>query len=114
MTKLEKPLLLWDGDCGFCRRWITRWQYLTGEKVDYAPFQEKGDQFPEIPKESFINSVQLVEPDGKIYRGAEAVFRTLAYAPGRRWMLWVYQRVPGAAPLTEWGYRFVARHRSTF
>jgi len=111
MMHLEKPLLLYDGDCHFCRRWIIRWKSFTGNSVDYAPFQERGGDFPEIPKEAYEASVQLVTPAGEQFRGAEAVFRTLAYAPGRRWMLWAYQRIPGIAPLTEWGYRFVARHR---
>ena len=42
------------------------------------------------------------------------MFRTLALAPGRphrrRWLA-VYQGVPGARPVFEWGYRWVADHR---
>src|SRR5438045_4030351 len=26
MTAPDKPTLLWDGECGFCARWIRRWQ----------------------------------------------------------------------------------------
>ncbi len=112
-----KPLLLYDGECGFCRRWVERWRALTGDRVDYAPYQEVADQFPQIPKERFEQSVQLIEPasridpDGRVSQGAEAVFRTLAVVPGKGWPLWVYQRIPGAAPIAEWAYRFVARHR---
>ncbi|CAN5206892.1 lipase maturation factor family protein [soil metagenome] len=106
-----KPLLLFDGDCHFCRRWIERWRQMTGDAVDYATSQEQGANFPEIPPEEFANAVQLVETDGRVYRAAEAVFRSLGYARGGRWLRWCYERVPGFAAVTETGYRAVAKNR---
>ena len=106
----ERPLLIFDGDCGFCRMWIARWRSITGPKVDYAPSQEVGARFPEIPGEAFRKSVQLVLPDGRVLPGAHGVFATLAEA-GRRGGLRAYERLPGFAPLTEGAYRLVASHR---
>jgi predicted DCC family thiol-disulfide oxidoreductase YuxK len=61
-----KPLLVFDGDCGFCRRWIARWKRATGEAVDYQPFQDDAvtRQYPEIPRADFEHSVHLILPDG--------------------------------------------------
>jgi predicted DCC family thiol-disulfide oxidoreductase YuxK len=109
-----KPLLVFDGDCGFCRVWIRRFQERTGDRVDYAPSQEVGDRFPEIPARDFARSVQLIDVDGKVYAGAEAVFRTLAAAPGGGAWLRAYGSVPGFAPVTEWAYHLVAGHRVLF
>ncbi|HET7497969.1 MAG TPA: lipase maturation factor family protein [Candidatus Eisenbacteria bacterium] len=106
-----KPLLVYDGDCGFCRLWIERWRATTGDRVEYATYQEVADRFPEVPRERFAAAVQLREPDGKWSGGAEAVFRAQATAPGRRWPLWLYRRVPGVRPLTEAAYRLVAANR---
>jgi predicted DCC family thiol-disulfide oxidoreductase YuxK len=106
-----RPILIFDGDCGFCRRWIERWKSETGDAVDYAPSQEVAGRFPEIPVEAFRRSVQLVLPTGEVREGAEAVLRALAEAPGRRWPLAFYRRVPGAAPVCELVYRLVAHHR---
>lgn len=114
MPQREKPLLIYDGDCNFCRRWIARWKLITGDCVDYAPYQEVAGQFPEIPLEKFQASVQLIESDGKVTGGAEAVFRTLASAPGRGRLFWMYQHIPGFRSITEWGYRLVARNRPFF
>ncbi|HKF42224.1 MAG TPA: lipase maturation factor family protein [Thermoanaerobaculia bacterium] len=108
----EKPLLIFDGDCGFCRRWILRWKSWTAGRVDYAPSQEAAARFPEIPAEAFHDSVVLVTPDGDWFEAAEAVFRSLAFAPGGGWMLALYRSVPGFAPVTELGYRLIARHRT--
>jgi spermidine synthase len=107
-----RPLMIYDGDCGFCLRWIERWRRRTGPGVDYEPSQRAAERFPEIPAQDFERSVVLIEPDGRVSRGAEAVTRCLAHAPGWRWPLWIYRRVPGARPLGEACYRFVASHRS--
>jgi predicted DCC family thiol-disulfide oxidoreductase YuxK len=103
-----KPVMIFDGDCYFCRRWIQRWEQSTGDRIDYIPFQDESvaERFPEVPRERFQNSVVLVESDGNIVTGAEAVFRAIG---GRLW--WAYQRVPGFASVCEWLYRLVARHR---
>ncbi len=114
MEPPRTPLLIWDGDCGFCRAWIARWKRATGERVEYAPYQEVASRFPEIPVEQFKQAVQLIEPDGRWSQGAEAVFRSLAYAPGGGWLLWLYRKVPGFAGASEWCYRIVARHRTAF
>src|SRR5262249_13545247 len=108
-----KPLLLWDADCGFCRKWILRWQRITGDRVAYATSRAEGGRFPEIPPEAFARSVQLVLPDGSVLSGAEAVFTALAEG-GRRLPLWGYRRVPGARAASEAAYALVARNRRFF
>ncbi|TFH22874.1 MAG: DUF393 domain-containing protein [Myxococcales bacterium] len=105
-----KPLLIYDGDCGFCRRWIERWRVLTGEAVEYAASQEVGAAFPQIPAERFQESVVFVDVDGTVSYGALAVLRPLAVG-GRRWPLWTYDRIPGVAALTERTYALVASRR---
>ena len=74
-----KPLLIYDGDCHFCRAWIARWQWFTGERVDYQPSQDEdiARRFPKIPRESFDESVQLILLDGTVLSGAKAGFHAL-------------------------------------
>jgi predicted DCC family thiol-disulfide oxidoreductase YuxK len=104
-----KPLLIFDGDCHFCRRWIERWRELTAGAVEYAPFQEVADRYPEIPREAFEQAVHFIDADGSVYRGAEAVFRSLGRR-ARGWR-WCYEHVAGFAAISEAGYAFVARRR---
>jgi len=110
----RKPVMVFDGDCNFCQRWIARWRQETGDRIEYLAFQEPvvAERFPEIPRAQFETAVQLIESDGRAFSGAEAVFRSLACV--RRWPLWAYEHVPGAAPVTERAYRFVAEHRVLF
>jgi len=111
-----KPVMIYDGDCNFCRRWISRWQQATGDRLEYVPFQEPGvfERFPNLRHEDCERAVQLIDTDGQIHSAADAVFRALAFAPRRHWTLWLYQEVPGVKPITEWFYRLVARHRAGF
>jgi predicted DCC family thiol-disulfide oxidoreductase YuxK len=106
-----KPLLIWDGDCDFCRLWIERWRETTVGKVDYITYQTVADRFPEIPADTFNRSLVLIQPDGTATFAAEAVYRSLAYRRSREWLSWSYDHVPGFAAVSETGYGFVARHR---
>ena len=106
------PLLIWDGECDFCRLWIERWREITGGKVNYATFQEAAERFPEIPVDQFAHAMAFIKPDGDVFFGAEAVYRSLAHRRSRRWLAWSYGRVPGFAAVSETGYGFIARHRN--
>ena len=64
-----KPLMIWDGECHFCRRWIERWRVITAGEVDYATYQEIADRFPEIPREQFQRSVVYIDERRSLYRG---------------------------------------------
>jgi predicted DCC family thiol-disulfide oxidoreductase YuxK len=109
----ENPLLIFDGRCGFCKIWIEYWKQLT-RGIEYAPSQEVGPRYPQIPQEKFGQSVQLVMPEGEVISGARAVFTTLTYAPGLAWLLWIYDHLPGFAPVSEAAYRLIAAHRTFF
>jgi lipase maturation factor 1 len=106
-----KPLMIWDGDCHFCRLWIERWDAITGDQVDYATYQEVAERFPEIGREQFQRAVVLVESDGTAYVAAEAVYHSLGYRPTRRWLKWSYQHIPGFAAISELAYSSISRHR---
>jgi lipase maturation factor 1 len=110
----DRPLVIFDGKCGFCRIWIKYWEQLTGSGVEYAASQDVGASYPGIPVENYSQSVQLAMPGGEVISGARAVFTTLTHAPGMAWLLWVYQHVPGFAPVTEAGYKLIAAQRSLF
>ena len=88
----DRPVMLYDGKCAFCRRWVGRWQSMTGEAVRYEPFQEAGGKFAGIDTDDLGRAVHLVEKDGNVSRGAEAVFRCLAIGGWNRWMNWAYER----------------------
>src|SRR5438876_8983888 len=106
-----KPLMIWDGECLFCKMWIERWREITAGKVGYAAYQQAASQFPEIPLDQFKHAMAFIEPDGKTSFAAEAVYRSLQYRSSRKWLEWSYDHVPGFAEVSELAYRFIARQR---
>ncbi len=111
-----KPLMIFDGDCRFCTLWIRRWNQMTGDKVDYIPFQDTTvpRKFPELARAQFEAAVHFIETDGNVYRGAEAVYRSLAYSCGKGWLLKLYRRSRYFREASEESYAFVAKHRVAF
>ena len=108
----ERPLLIFDGDCGFCRRRVACLRRWTDGRVDFEPSQALAGEFPDIAPGVLAGSVVLVDTDGAQTRGAEAIFRVCALGGGAgRLPLALYHHLPGFAGASELGYRLVARHR---
>ena len=107
----SRPVLIYDGDCSFCRAWVDFWRSLTGDSLEYLPFQEASERFPEVPLEDCRKAVQFITPEGR-FPGAEGVCRFLSGVPGYGWLYWCYRFVPGFAALASLVYKFVANHRS--
>lgn len=104
--------MIYDGDCGFCLKWIRRWSRITGPQVDYIPYQGLSGRFSEIPRANLEQAVHLVEPSGRVSQGAEAVFRTLAMNSRYDWAFGLYARFRAVRLGAELGYRWVARNRA--
>ena len=109
-----RPQLIYDGDCGFCGYWARYWQKLTGESVDYRPYQQVLAQYPTISEAEFQRAVQFIAPDGRRASGAEASFLTLAHARGKGFWLALYRYLPGFAPVSELAYATIAKRRPAF
>ena len=114
-TRFERPLLIYDGACGFCGKWIGRWRGMTGDLVKYLPSAEAARFFPEIPASEFERAVQLIRSDGSRCSGAEAVLEVTA--PHSRLVQLIsvaYRRSAMMRVLFEASYRLVAQHRAFF
>jgi predicted DCC family thiol-disulfide oxidoreductase YuxK len=107
----EIPVLIFDGNCGFCRAWVDYCLSLTGSRVEYLPFQEAGERFPEVPVEDCRQAVQFVSGATRV-SGAEAIFKLLSDVPGYGWMYVLYRTAPGLAFMAEFFYRVIARNRN--
>jgi len=110
----DRPVLVFDGDCGFCRFWIERWRGATGGKVDYEPYQKVAARYPEIPLQAFQTAVQFIEPDGHVTSGSDAVFRALEFSQKENTLLNILRAVPFFDEAAHIVYRIVANNRTFF
>ncbi len=108
---LDRPVLVWDGDCGFCKRSVFHLISQLGNRVRYVTYQSAHSLFPSIGEARFRQAVHFIEPNGRVSRGAEAIFRAYSWRPQGSLLLGIYKRSRVFAALSEWGYRRVAHNR---
>lgn len=107
MSVPVRPTLVFDGECGFCRRMAARWRKLFDAKIDFVSFDEC--LLPVAKTEEFHSMVRFVGPEGTIYGGAAAVSEMLAFA-GHPFWLKLY-RLPVLHWMADTAYHFVGTHR---
>jgi len=111
----DKPLMLFDGDCSFCRRAAFFLRGWCHSQVDFASFHRAYGHFPEIGLAYFREEVKLITPSGHVYGGAEAVFKALTYGSHLwDWLFWLYLKLPPFRWVSEAIYRHIARNRAKY
>jgi predicted DCC family thiol-disulfide oxidoreductase YuxK len=107
----ERPTVVFDGGCSFCRRQERRIRRLDWfRRFDAVPYDAAVEVWPEVARGTLGDGLRVRFPDGSVTVGIDAV-RSIAVRlpltalPALR--LWVRPvRAVGAA-----AYGFVARHR---
>ena len=106
--------MVWDGECGFCKYWITRWQNFTKNKVLYEPYQTASLHFEDVEIHHFKEASRLIETDGRIFSGPRSAYRTFTY--GSKWAFldrW-YENNSFFSKLSDKLYDQVAKNRNFF
>ncbi len=111
MNSQKPAMLLYDGRCDICREWVGYWQQLTGDKVNYRPYQEAADDYPDIAVEDLDAAIHLIESDGTICKGARATYSLYQDIHPQSILLLFYRYLPGFGFFSELCYRFFSTHR---
>jgi len=107
----RKHLVLWDGECGFCRRCV---EFLARQdrfgKLEFSPYQE-ADLSPQLSAQC-EKAMHVVKADGEIIRAGRAAMFCGRFT---RWhQLARIGEWPIFLPFVELGYRIVAANRGLF
>jgi predicted DCC family thiol-disulfide oxidoreductase YuxK len=121
-SKQIERTLLYDGDCGFCKRWC-EWAIHRGaaSTIAFQPCQgavELRERAGIVESECDKAALLVEQIDGRpsrVRRGADAVNTVLRSLPGARNAPWrlisALYWIPGIQQLEEWAYRRVAARR---
>ncbi|GEQ87140.1 hypothetical protein ULMS_26480 [Patiriisocius marinistellae] len=108
----EKPVLVWDGDCGFCKYWVIRWKLHTGISINYIPYQQIAHKFKDIPLKEFKKASRFIDTDGFIYSGPDSAYKTLSFKNGKSHLHNWYHKYKWFTWLSDFGYNTIAKNRS--
>jgi predicted DCC family thiol-disulfide oxidoreductase YuxK len=110
----EAYLVLWDGECGFCRRSVD-WLLARDKEgqLEAVPFQmaPSPPMTPEL-EAACARAVHVITPQGRVHRAGRAVLVALEVVGFRFWARLL--RLPPFIWLLEIGYWIVARNRRRF
>lgn len=110
----EKPILVWDGACGFCNYWVTRWEQISEGKINFQTYQKIAEQFRDIPLKEFKKASRLITTEGRVYSGPDSAYMSYYISnPKSPWHRW-YVHHKWFQKLSDSGYNFIAKHRSFF
>jgi predicted DCC family thiol-disulfide oxidoreductase YuxK len=111
MSAVAHPVLVFDGDCGFCTTVARHFESRSRTTITIVPWQRADLPNLGLTPEMAAEQVYLVS-DGSHFAGAEC-FAELMMIQGD----WFHRavartmRVPGLRRAFAWGYRVVARNR---
>lgn len=109
----SRPVVVFDGTCNFCLRQVEKIRRRDRRSLfEIVPRQEPSveQRFPLLAEGDFDSGMRLVEPDGRILVGADAVHAIARRLTPWKWAAWLYL-VPGLKHLFRWIYAWIARNR---
>ncbi|HYI34851.1 MAG TPA: DUF393 domain-containing protein [Glaciibacter sp.] len=110
-TALIRPVLIFDGDCGFCTTAVTWLERILPAMPETAPYQWADLSLYGLSIDDAQAMVWLVDR-GRRYGGAAAVTALLRHqpSPGLRLLGWLGAAWPWSV-FADAAYRVVARYR---
>jgi len=106
----ERWVLLWDGGCGFCRRWVERaLRHDKSGTLIASPYQQCTGWLPQSVLDRSPIQAHLRSPDGRYWGGGDAAIRLIGLLGHTRW-----EALLGLSPLralVRAAYRAVAGQR---
>lgn len=111
MGTVERPLLIYDGDCGFCTTAANFVERRMRVPADVRPWQFTDLAALGTTPERAEYELLWADTQGRVYGGAQAVAKLLI-AAGLPWSpLGFVLRVPPFRWLGHWVYRLIAANR---
>jgi predicted DCC family thiol-disulfide oxidoreductase YuxK len=112
-TPPSKYVLIYDGLCKFCTAGVHRFvRWMGPVEVELVDFQRPGalDRFPGLTHDACMRAMQFINPEGRLYQGAEAAARAFATRRVIGAAAYLYY-VPGLRQLLDWLYGRIAANR---
>jgi predicted DCC family thiol-disulfide oxidoreductase YuxK len=106
-----QPVVIYDGDCGFCSRSVRFAQTRVAPNLVYLPSQKVNLADYGLTKADCEKALQFVSSDNQVVAAERAVIQILKQGNIGFRYLGLLMLLPGAKLLSKLGYQLVARNR---
>jgi len=107
----DRVLFLFDGECGFCRKWAGWLQRRAGTAVRFVPFQQRNDLREHGLTVTDLQAASYLIEEGRPYGAGRGFARTMTYGRGVWKVIGWGLDLPIVRLVTDAVYRWVARNR---
>jgi predicted DCC family thiol-disulfide oxidoreductase YuxK len=104
------PVIIFDGECEFCRQCISWVEARSAHYFESVPFQKADLSSMGLTWAECVSSVQLVE-ENRTYSGSQAVSRILMKCGRPQSLLGTLLAVPGISWIAKPAYKWIAGNR---
>lgn len=111
VTRVHPPVLIYDGDCGFCTKAAGRARRIAQPNVTVAASSDINLSDLGLTAEECNEALKFVDARNTIYSGAAAVSSLLTSSVGAWPLAGRTMGLPGMRQLADICYRLVARNR---
>ena len=105
------PLLIFDGDCGFCTASVNVIRRFIRPRCDIEPWQRTDITTFGLTEADCTEAVQFVDATEGVTSGSRAVMAMLRTAPQPWPLVGVIGDLPGIAFVADRAYRWIAKNR---
>lgn len=113
-TLTDSDVVIYDGECNFCRSQVRNLERLDwgGRRLAFLSLHDPrvGERYPDLTKARLMEQMYVVDQSGNRHGGADAV-RYLSRRLPTLWVAAPILHLPGTAGLWRWLYRQVAKRR---
>jgi predicted DCC family thiol-disulfide oxidoreductase YuxK len=113
-TLNDADVVIYDGQCKFCRSQVTNLSRLDccGNRLSFISLHDPrvAERYPDLTHDQMMEQMYVVDGADRRHAGADAV----KYLSRRLPLLWIAApilHIPGSARLWQWMYRQVAKRR---
>ncbi len=113
---MSKPIILYDGECGFCTRSVKLGRRLDWFKVfEWHSRWEPGiqEKFPRVSFDDTLRQMVCVKPDSKVLGGFYCVRHLWLHFP-LLFLPALFLYIPGVSLIGVPFYKWIAKNRHRF
>lgn len=105
------PILIFDGDCGFCTSSIKLIKKLIHKHPEIKPYQQTDLPSLGISREECQSAIKFFQESERIFSGAQAFAQFLKLSSPPWKLIGYFLDLPGIKWFSEFVYRLIARNR---